>query len=295
MDERSRAGSVLAVLVVFKRTLEEVPAWRTLQAALAAPRPGGEQSLHLRHVLIYDNSPAARAQPPRCGEQDVSCFHDAQNGGTARAYMLGAQMATQRRTEWLLLLDHDTELPDDFFFHASAALASWAGPPAAMLLPWIHDGTAAVSPATVSVFGSIRPLSPGTSGQTHRPLTGIASGSLVRTSALVTLLPLPPALWLDYVDHWLCAQLRARGRPLLVFDAQLHHELSINDMERVTPERLRSILAGEAVFVGALPWLARAAHPFRLLWRALSYLIQQPALAPLVLRQALRPLARRAD
>lgn len=293
MHKAKSGCGVLAVVVVYQRKLEEVRAWRALQAALAAGPPAGGHDLRLEHVLLYDNSARAQAGPLQTGKHRISYFHDTQNGGTARAYTLAAQMARDKQIEWLLLLDHDTDLPDDFFVHASSTLAAWTGPPAAMLLPWIHDGALPLSPATVSLFGGIRPLSPGDSAKAHRSLTGIASGSIVRSSALMQLCPLPPALWLDFVDHWLCAQLRTRGWPLLIFQARLQHDLSINDVARIEPDRLRSILEGEAAFVGGLPWLARSVHPFRLLWRALRYLVQQPALAPLVLRQALRPLKRR--
>lgn len=257
---------MLAVVVVHERDIEQVEAWSQLQAALHvdAARTDG---LRLVHVLVYDNSRTPRAKAAGAVAH-CSYVQNPQNGGTAAAYVSAANLAQQLGLNWLLLLDHDTRLPSRFFEQASVAVED-AGltHPAAALLPWVYHGDRVVSPARITWTGSVRPLNPRVAVSDGSPLTGIASGSLIEVTAWRAIEPLPPGLWLDYVDHWTFARLRALGRRIVVFDAKLEHDLSIATPSSVGRGRMQSILDGERSFVGVLPWPARVLHPLRLALR----------------------------
>lgn len=258
---------VMAVVVVYERPLERVEAWRMLLAALAACDAHGSSAMGLTHVLVYDNSAMPRAQPdvPIAG---CSYVHDRRNGGTAAAYRAAAERATELGIGWLLLLDQDTQLPADFFRSATAAMQRSESVTAA-LLPWVFHGPVPVSPARVTLFGTVLPLK-ATSWRPSRrtQLTGIASGALVRVCAVRSLSRFPVELWLDYVDHWMWAQFQRQGLQIGTLDATLEHNLSVADPASLSRRRLTSILAGENLFVCQLGWLARLVHPVRLLVRA---------------------------
>jgi Glycosyl transferase family 2 len=282
------AGEVLAVVVVYQRDLDLVPAWRWLQRTLAPSRALPHGGLRLDHVLVYDNSDRPRARPGTAADDRVSYRHDADNGGTAAAYALAARMAQQRGIEWLLLLDHDTSLPPDLLDSASSALKQRTGAPTGALLPWVNHADKVISPSSLSIWGSIQPLRRGAEPKHKGRLTGIASGSLVRTRALGEIFPPPSPLWLDYVDHWLFSQLQNRGWPIIVFASQIEHDLSLLDFARIPPSRLRSIIDGETRFTTDLSWPARLVHPFRLLARALKYASANRDLALMLLSAAAR-------
>jgi hypothetical protein len=282
------AGEVLAVVVVYERDLDQVLAWPWLQQLLAGNRATPHLGLRLGHVLIYDNSNRPRARPDRDTDGRVSYRHDADNGGTAAAYVLAAQMAQQRDIEWLLLVDHDTLLPADLLHSAGSALAQHHGEPPGALLPWVNHAGAVVSPSSLSIWGTMRPLHKGVWPRNNERLTGIASGSLARTNAVSELLPPPRPLWLDYVDHWLFSQLQNRGWPVIVFPSEIEHDLSLIDFARIPPPRLRSIIDGEARFTRDLSRLARFVHPFRLLARALRYAAADRGLAAMLVSGAAR-------
>jgi GT2 family glycosyltransferase len=280
----TRSSTILAVVVVYERDLDEVEAWPVLREGLEAAPDGRSW---IEHVLIYDNSTEARARPlsemSRC-----SYVHDAQNGGTAAAYLRAADLAEYLHCDWLLLLDHDTRMTMRYVGQARIATTAHSSDAIAALLPWIvHEGKP-VSPSRVTWSGSIRPLSLRHPVRRDWRLTGIASGLLIRTSALCVLRPLLRESWLDFVDHRMFAAMRNDHLVITVFDAELEHDLSVARPSQLSNKRLRSILAGEALFVRELSLTARLLYPVRLLVRAARFSRAQPRHAATVLAHAVR-------
>lgn len=268
--------SVLAVLVVYERRLGDVACWSELQRWL---QQGQRHGLQLRRVLIYDNSttPAIGTKPPT--SPDISYVHDATNGGTAAAYGHASQLATQTGCEWLLLLDHDTELSNSFLDTATQCLRNAEPEKPAALVPRVRHGNRLISPAYLTRFGSVRPLQEGHDAAASQCLTAIASGALLRTSCLQAMLPFPNRLWLDYVDHWIFTELHKQQACVRVFQETLVHDLSIENPAQLSPLRLVSILDGEALLHRQLGTAARAIYPVRLAVRMLRYIRSKPSLA----------------
>jgi hypothetical protein len=75
---------------------------------------------------------------------------------------------------------------------------------------------------------------------------------------------------------------------ITVFDAELEHDLSVARPSQLSNKRLRSILAGEALFVRELSLTARLLYPVRLLVRAARFSRAQPRHAATVLAHAVR-------
>ena len=279
-------ASVLAVLVVYERGLDQVEAWPALQQMLAASDRVPGDTLRLTHLLIYDNSALPLAQPAT----PVSCctwVHDPCNGGTAAAYANAARLAASLGASWLLLLDHDTRIPATLLRSADAALVQAAPTAPAALLPWVLHGSSVVSPARITTTGTVRPLVRGAPLAAEWHLTGIASGSFLRLRDFDGLDRMPRGLWLDYVDHWIFAQLALRGRPVALIDCTLQHDLSVTHIDQLGEARLHGLLAAESLFVSALPWPARAVHPWRLLARALRVARARPGHAWTIMKHAL--------
>ena len=278
-------ASVLAVLVVYERGLDRVEAWPALQQMLAASDSMPGDALRLTHLLVYDNSasPLARPATPvsRC-----TWVHDPRNGGTAAAYGHAVQLAASLGASWLLLLDHDTRIPPTLLRSARAALLRAAPETPAALLPWVLHGSSVVSPARITTAGTVRPLVRGAPLAAEWHLTGIASGSFLRLGDFDGLDRMPRGLWLDYVDHWIFAQLALRGRPVALIDCTLQHDLSVTHIDQLGEARLHGLLAAESLFVSALQWPARAVHPWRLLARAVRVARARPGHAWTIMKHA---------
>jgi len=261
----SRLPGVLAVLVVYRRTLAQLEPWQALRQAMEGVPAGG--TLQVRQVLIYDNSPSRMVESDSLPE-GVRYYHDPTNGGTARAYAKATALAASESVEWVLLLDQDTRLPPDFFATAGTALSQTLGRLPGALLPKVAHGAAVISPSLLTPWGSTRPLASSKGYVASGLITGISSGAFVRTDALKAVGEFPSDLWLDYVDHWLFSRLRARGEQILPFSAVVQHDLSIARPHCVDTNRFRSILDGEAIFVATLPAFARRMYRLRLFMRA---------------------------
>ena len=281
MSSQMNFTRLLAVIVVFERNLDEVLAWPFLRKNLVdvgvCNTVTERCSFLLDHVLIYDNSLQASAKPegdlPGC-----TYIHDPSNVGTAGAYARACIIANQLGIDWLLLLDQDTKLPCDFLYAASTALINGACSPCA-LVPWVFQDSRVVSPALVTILGSIAPLEYKATTSSMPNLTAISSGSFFHVPTLTSFMPMPNGLWLDYVDHWIFSQLSMRGLTVVIFDAPLHHNLSVLSLESLSQSRLNSILDGEAVFLSMLGIRARLLYPFRLVARVIRYSWVRPELA----------------
>lgn len=273
MNMRGDDPTIMAVLVLYGRRVEDAASWSTLRTWLENDETG------LRRCLIYDNSPMPLSDTASL-PNGAFLVHDPTNGGTAGAYVVAARDAVQAGCDWLLLLDQDTVLPVDYLDCAAQAAAT--APDAMVLVPRIRHGDQLVSPATITGSGSVQPV---TDPRRAEGLpTAISSGAFVRRDVLAKL-RFPPELWLDYIDHWLFLDVARRGGTIAVIDTDLSHDLSIRTPKALSVTRLRSILAAERTFYGAFGGRARAMLPVRRIIRAARYaMVMRPDLAFTVLR-----------
>jgi len=273
MTLQYHSDGVVAVVVVYERNLERVRCWAELLSLLNL---SDSNELRLKHILVYDNSATPQAEPFLIS--NCSYIHNPKNGGTSAAYTYALKLAQDLKLGWLLLLDHDTEIPKKFFDSASIALAASIVRPAA-LLPWVVDGERSVSPACITWMGSIKPIIRKNKVFQCRNLTGIASASFVDSTSLKMIGPLPASLWLDYVDHWIFLNFNKLDKKIVIFNAVVQHELSVFQRSAVSRERLFSILDGELVFVNSFSWHIRFIYSFRLGFRLVRNMLFHPGSA----------------
>ncbi len=74
-------------------------------------------------ILIYDNSPHSDLNAKKY--PSINYIHDDRNLGVSIAYNKGAEVAKKNEKKWLLLLDQDTLLPDNFFSNLEFQIAQF--------------------------------------------------------------------------------------------------------------------------------------------------------------------------
>lgn len=91
------SGSILPVLVLYKRSLNDSVTYQTLLSKYSGV------------IFVYDNSPDAH----KLDQENVIYVHDPTNSGVSKAYNMAAAYAREHGLKWLLLLDQDTAFPEN--------------------------------------------------------------------------------------------------------------------------------------------------------------------------------------
>lgn len=239
--------NVLAVLVIYNRSIEESETFRSLLRNYAHT-PDAFRGVKL---LIYDNSAQAHevAVPVPFEWEYV---HDEGNRGLAVAYNRGWKEAVRTSCRWLLLLDQDSSLPDEFMQTLAGDVAGVdSDSRVAAVVPKMRSGRSIFSPARVRYGGIIKPID-----RQHEGIClfdnayAIGSGCTIRVAFLTAIGGFNETFWLDCLDRWLFLMIGRRGGRVYVSRSIVEHELSVMDYDGLmTEERYRSILEYEAFFM----------------------------------------------
>jgi GT2 family glycosyltransferase len=228
------------------------------------------------------------------GLEHIEFIHDRFNGGTRAAYLHALEIAKGKGYPWILFLDHDTDLPQDFFLCAERALASTTHrTTVCAVVPRVRDGLAPISPSWITSYGRVygRQDAQTAAVECGGP-TAIASGSIVRTESLAAIAPIPTALPLDYLDHWIFRELQRHGENITVSSARVDHSLSVQSMKSMSTKRYSAILAAELVFLRSGPQYSLIRHLIWHIGRTLKLLLstRRPRLVFVCVRAALNIL-----
>ena len=258
---------ILAVVVLYKQRPSASATVSTLARALKANR-----SVDCC-VLIHDNSPSGELSP---GElPDGFRYHPAPvNRGLYAAYEGGRIFARAQGTDasaegydWLLTLDQDTALPENFFSAIEPGLKAAAEDHRiAVIVPHLAEGDLLLSPAYVGLTRTT-PMPASFSGVPSREARAFNSAALLRIEALDAIGGFDPCFWLDHLDSWLHHQLYIHGWRMYVLDSvHLEHHFSLlNYKERVTLPHFRNFLGAESAYFDLYgSWLARLAYTAQL-------------------------------
>ncbi|MBB6454509.1 GT2 family glycosyltransferase [Salirhabdus euzebyi] len=197
-------------------------------------------------IILYDNSPEKQNfNPHQYQNLKLSYVHDKRNMGIATAYNYAFDCAQEYDSEWLLLLDHDTEITPNYINKIFDYLDYEKNVVA--LVPMVNSGGTMISPVHSS---SLRPLNEErpSVGLQCRPIMAINSGTLVRLSFLKEIGGFNEEFPLDYLDHWLFYEIYAREYKVYILNVYLEHDLSVMNYNNVSYERYQSILDAEINF-----------------------------------------------
>jgi GT2 family glycosyltransferase len=256
---------IVAVVVLYKRKPERS---QTINSLAAVFERDPELFRSIR-VLIWDNSPTA------VGPSDLpfpcDYKHAGRNVGTSGAYNKAMEFADAQGSPWLLLLDQDTTLSNEFLprmLEYSYRLLD--SPEVGTVVPFIYSHAQLVSPRLLLSFNRNRQIPLTLNGICMKKAFAVNSTTLVRVAALKEIGGYSEEFWLDLSDVYAFQAMYAKGRYIYVAgDLVLQHSLSGMDYDKeMTYERYRNFLAAEGAFVDLYSSrLERAAQLFRLFAR----------------------------
>lgn len=219
---------LLAVIVLYKVTPSECVTLNSLQAALPNLTP---EQAHIK-TLLYDNTP---------GGQDIGALPagvgykaDFENGGLAQAYNYALSIACEEDFDWLLTLDQDTRLPNDFLCKLCDCSISVAPLPyVAAIVPCVSSDDRVMSPWTPSKhWALVKRFPDGFTGIPSEQVYAANSASTMRVRALKEVGGYDPRFHLDFSDLVMYHRLQRNNfRIFVAGDIRIEHELSGFDLK----------------------------------------------------------------
>ena len=257
-SEEQRQIRIFSIIVVYKAIPLRTPSFLTLQRAREAVPP---DRLELK-TLLYDNS--CGGQDPGAMPDGVEYFAASQNEGLSNAYNHGLRMAASNGYDWLLTLDQDTTLPEDFLFRITeTASAIQDDLSIAAILPLITESGKTHSPYWFFAGALPRYYTAGTVQVSTHDTYAFNSASTLRVAALIEAGGYNPWFWLDYSDGYIFRQLHRGGKHVFIAgNIEVNHNYASSDLEsRVTLSRYRNMRLAESAFwdleMGVLAGLER--------------------------------------
>lgn len=261
--------NLTAVIVLYRCRAQDSVAYQTLLAAQLAAA-----NLLQLHIVLYDNTPGAQD----AGElqADVEYVAADANRGLATGYNLALQRAVANGSRWLLTLDQDTSLPENFLqTMGPLAVEVDADDVIAAIVPQIVGSGRILSPYWFRAGAVAVWFAAGFHGVPGQKTFAFNSAALLRTAALQQAGGYDPWFWLDDSDHFMFQRLHRLGKRVLVAgEVRVEHDFSMMDLRnRVSVARYRNVLLAETAFWDLeMNWLAGMARLARLVVRLVKHL-----------------------
>jgi rhamnosyltransferase len=211
MEQSRFATDILIVIVIYKKDICEV-----LTNVIAS-------GLDDLTIYVYDNSPERQL----INKPNVVYVHDCQNPGVSKAYNEACKKAALLKKEWVLLLDQDTILPQNFLYHYQRAVNQHSGEE--IFVPLMKDKYGLISPYC---FISGRP------GRVKNIVAGrhllrnyyfINSGIFISRKLFESAKGYNESFSLDFSDVVFIERLRLKRANFVVVDMSCNHHLSLTD------------------------------------------------------------------
>lgn len=238
--------NILALIVVYNQKINET---KTLKSLLKNYE-NNPQIFENFKLLIYDNGPIDQ----ECNFElpyKFDYFSNPKNDGLASAYNFALSVGIKENYTWLLLLDQDSYLPDDYIINLTNDVISAESNSMVMaVVPKMCYKNHFFSPSKVLFGGIHRPIDMKFIGVYPNEVFAIGSCSLVKISFLHKEGGFNEFFWLDCLDRWLYMIIYKRGGKVLVTNSVIEHELSIMDYSKfVSSERYYNIMIYETFFM----------------------------------------------
>ncbi len=258
---------ILVVVVLYKQSPEQS---RTIQSLVQVFERNSSLTGPV-HVLLWDNSPVPASQVSLPFPFDLSCA--GRNVGTSGAYNYALELAESVGCPWLLLLDQDTTMSEEFLSAMICYSEQFSQTlEVAAVVPFIFSHGTLVSPRRLLSFNRVRQIPATFSGLCKDKAYAVNSATLMRVTALREVGGYSEEFWLDLSDVYVFQALHRKGKYMYVAgDLRVEHSIASMDFDKeMSPERYRNFMAAESAYIDLfLSPVERSAQLLRLFVRML--------------------------
>jgi len=216
-------NDIFAVIVLYKTTLEESATFKSLVNAVTSVDG-------FLHVLLYNNSPEVTLDINNYKTNVIfEVINDPANSGVSKAYNLAKESAKKRKRKWLLLLDQDTDLPENFFQDFFQERNNDIDEKDQLYLPIIYSNNKVISPGHYFAYrGFVRKsIQPGY--KNLKKLAVINSGVIIHVSLFEKAGSFNEDVKLDFSDISFFRRVKKHYSLCKVRDVKCLHSFSSHD------------------------------------------------------------------
>lgn len=263
MMNNSAADKILILIVLYKKSIEESVSYRTLKECI--------KSQNIRYkLIIYNNS----SEYGLAESADAIVINSDHNGKLSSAYNYAWRYALAEGYQWLLLLDQDSELSEDYVGCLSDFRQNMTDDSIVAVVPKLADGSQILSPRKISSVGWWENALQRTGIQRGR-VVAFNSLSLLNVNFVQSIGGFSDKYPLDMLDHWYYNQIYLQKKKVYVLDCMINHNLSFQNYERdVDLVRHTEFLEAERLFVKELGLRYYVGYKVKLFLRVIKqYLI----------------------
>lgn len=254
------------VLVLYKLKLKDSLTYQSFTKYI-------KQTSIKYELLIYNNSPEVIIEK----EDGYLSVNSSNNEMLSGAYNYALKLAEDTNKKWLLLLDQDTELTEQFFFELDTFLKSNNEQSVGAVVPILYKGKYHLSPISFSpVFGpflSYRPVEGNVS--TQLCVSAYNSATMLNVEFMKSIGGFSTDYPLDMLDHWYFYQMYKAKKPIYVLNARIEQNLSLLDMSNcMNVDRYKMYIKAQKHFVKELHFQAQFTLRIQLFKALISQLIR---------------------
>jgi len=239
--------NLVAILVIYNCKIEES---ETFNSLLQNYKKNPKVFKNFK-LIIYDNSLTAQAISLNISFE-YEYVHDQNNKGLAVAYNYALNEAIKYAYDWLLILDQDSSLPEDFLDNLSCDISIIGDDTTVTaVVPKMRYKKMIFSPTKVFFGGIIRGIDKRHRGIcTFKNVFAIGSGCVINVSFLQKVGGFNEVFWMDCLDRWLFLTINNMGGKVYVTDSVIEHEVSVMNFDKLmTEQRYYNILKYETLFM----------------------------------------------
>lgn len=256
MADRNR---IVIVIVLYKTSLENSKTYTSLTKHIQLFK-------HEYSLIIYNNS--SEISIP---EGYYTLINASENNKLTGAYNFALNFAETNLAEWLLLLDQDTEITDDYFNKLSAYLsANSITNDIVAIAPFLTENKRQISPHNIFFFNNLvsKVKKPGVQ---HRHIIALNTLSLIRTEFISKIGGFSTKYPLDMLDYWTYTQIHKHQMKIYVLNTYVEHSLSVSDFEKnMSVSRYADLVKAEKNLMSESGSLQLLVYKFKLIFRLIK-------------------------
>ena len=230
-------NSIEIVIVFYQCSLDESVTFQSLKKHL------GKTSIDYE-LIIYNNDVSQKIE-----EKEFLIVNSEENKKLEGAYNFALDRAIKNGKNWILLLDQDTVIPDNYFEELKKIFSVSYSPDLVAVVPKLVSEGKVISPVRVtSLMRFEKELI--VSGYTNERINALNSMSLFNVQFIRSIGGFSKDFPFDMHDHWCYNQIYKLHKKVYVLDVTTEHESSfVNFEENISVKRYKQFLSSENKFI----------------------------------------------